>query len=106
MFEGVVSMASITFEGPDPTDLTARSTVVVTMADEALLAVVQAFCELEGYNPDADGGPGLFTIRKTVAFWTQKAEYHGEMKDKNAANAISRKQMGPLRDSIKIETGE
>ena len=99
-------MASITFEGPDPTDLTQRSTVVVKMDDQALLAVVQAFCELEGYDPDADGGPGLFTIQKTVAFWTQKAEYHGEMKDKNVANAISATRMGPLRDSIKIETGE
>ena len=99
-------MASITFEGPNPADLTARSTVVVKMDDQALLAVVQAFCELEGYNPDADGGPGLFTIQKTVAFWTQKAEYHGEMQDKNAANAISAKRMGPMKDSIKIETGE
>ena len=95
-------MASITFEGPDPADLTARSTVVVTMADEALLAVVQAFCELEGYNPELHGGPGLFTIGKTVAFWTQKAEYHGEMLDKNAANAISAKRMGPMKDSITI----
>ena len=99
-------MASITFEGPDPTDLTQRSTVVVKMADQALLAVVQAFCELEGYDPDADGGPGLFTIQKTVAFWTQKAEYHSTMKARNAVDVITEQQMGPLRDSIKIETGE
>ena len=98
-------MASITFEGPDPTDLTARSTVVVTMADEALLAVVQAFCELEGYNPEVHGGPGLFTISKTVEFWTQKAEYNGTMKARNAVDVITEQQMGPLRDSIKIETG-
>ena len=95
-------MASITFEGPNPADLTARSTVVVTMADEALLAVVQAFCELEGYNPELHGGPGLFTIRKTVEFWTQKAEYHGEMNDKIAANAVSAKRMGPMKESITI----
>jgi hypothetical protein len=98
-------MASITFEGPDPTDLTQRSTVVVTMADEALLAVVQAFCELEGYDPDADGGPGLFTISKTVAFWKQKAEYNIRVKARNAVDVITEQQMGPLRDSIKIEAG-
>ena len=99
-------MASITFEGPDPTDLTARSTVVVKMADEALLAVVQAFCELEGYNPELHGGPGLFTIQKTVDFWKQKAEYNGTMKARNAVDLITEQQMGPLRESIKIETGE
>lgn len=98
-------MASITFEGPNPADLTARSTVVVTMADEALLAVVQAFCELEGYNPEVHGGPGLFTIQKTVEFWTQKAEYNGTLKARNAVDVITEQQMGPLRDSIKIETG-
>ena len=99
-------MASITFEGPNPADLTARSTVVVKMADEALLAVVQAFCELEGYNPEVHGGPGLFTIQKTVDFWTQKAEYNGTMKARNAVDVITEQQMGPLRESIKIETGE
>ena len=99
-------MASITFEGPDPTDLTARSTVVVKMDDQALLAVVQAFCELEGYDPDADGGPGLFTIQKTVDFWTQKAEYNIRAKARNAVDVITEQQMGPLRDSIKIETGD
>jgi len=99
-------MASITFEGPDPTDLTQRSTVVVKMADEALLSVVQAFCELEGYNPELHGGPGLFTIQKTVDFWTQKAEYNETMKARNAVDVITEQQMGPLRDSIKIETGE
>jgi len=98
-------MASITFEGPDPTDLTQRSTVVVTMDDQALLAVVQAFCELEGYDPDADGGPGLFTIGKTVAFWTQKAEYNIRAKARNAVDVSTDEQMGPLRESIKIETG-
>lgn len=98
-------MASITFEGPDPTDLTARSTVIVKMADEALLAVVQAFCELEGYNPETHGGPGLFTIQKTVEFWTQKAEYNGTLKARNAVDVITEQQMGPLRESIKIETG-
>jgi hypothetical protein len=98
-------MASITFEGPNPADLTARSTVVVTMADEALLSVVQAFCELEGYNPETHGGPGLFTIQKTVEFWTQKAEYNGTQKARNAVDVITEQQMGPLRDSIKIEVG-
>ena len=98
-------MASITFEGPDPTDLTQRSTVVVTMDDQALLAVVQAFCELEGYDPDADGGPGLFTIRKTVAFWTQKAEYNIRAKARNAVDAMTDEAMGPMRESIKIEAG-
>lgn len=96
-------MASITFEGPDPTDLTQRSTVVVTMDDQALLAVVQAFCELEGYNPELHGGPGLFTIQKTVDFWTQKAEYNGMLKDRNAADVISAKRIGPMKESIKIE---
>ena len=96
-------MASITFEGPDPTDLTARSTVVVTMDDQALLAVVQAFCELEGYDPDADGGPGLFTIQKTVAFWTQKAEYHIRAKARNAVDISTDEQIGPMKDSITIE---
>lgn len=76
------------------------------MADEALLAVVQAFCELEGYNPEVHGGPGLFTIQKTVDFWTQKAEYNGTMKARNAVDVITEQQMGPLRESIKIETGE
>jgi len=99
-------MASITFEGPNPADLTARSTVVVTMADEALLAVVQAFCELEGYNPELHGGPGLFTISKTVDFLTQKAEYNGTLKDRRAADVVSAARMGPMKDSIKIETGE
>ena len=96
-------MASITFEGPDPTDLTARSTVVVKMADQALLAVVHAFCELEGYDPDADGGPGLFTIKKTVAFWTQKAEYNIRAKARNAVDISTDEQIGPMKDSITIE---
>ena len=96
-------MASITFEGPDPTDLTARSTVVVKMDDQALLAVVQAFCELEGYDPDADGGPGLFTIRKTVAFWTQKAEYNIRAKARNAVDVMTDEQIGPMKQSITIE---
>ena len=96
-------MASITFEGPDPTDLTARSTVVVKMDDQALLAVVQAFCELEGYDPDADGGPGLFTIQKTVDFWTQKAEYNIRAKARNAVDVMTDEQIGPMKDSITIE---
>ena len=96
-------MASITFEGPDPTDLTQRSTVVVTMDDQALLAVVQAFCELEGYDPDADGGPGLFTIKKTIAFWTQKAEYNIRSKARNAVDISTDEQIGPMKDSITIE---
>ena len=95
-------MASITFEGPDPADLTARSTVVVTMADEALLAVVQAFCELEGYNPELHGGPGLFTIQKTVDFWTQKAEYNIRTKARNAVDASTDEQVGPMKESITI----
>jgi len=96
-------MASITFEGPNPADLTARSTVVVTMADEALLAVVQAFCELEGYNPELHGGPGLFTIQKTVDFWTQKAEYNIRAKARNAVDISTDEQIGPMKDSITIE---
>ena len=96
-------MASITFEGPDPTDLTQRSTVVVKMADQALLAVVQAFCELEGYDPDADGGPGLFTIQKTVDFWTQKAEYNIRAKARNAVDVMTDEQIGPMKQSITIE---
>ena len=96
-------MASITFEGPDPTDLTQRSTVVVKMDDQALLAVVQAFCELEGYDPDADGGPGLFTIQKTVDFWTQKAEYNIRAKARNAVDVMTDEQIGPMKQSITIE---
>ena len=96
-------MASITFEGPDPADLTARSTVVVKMDDQALLAVVQAFCELEGYDPDADGGPGLFTIQKTVDFWTQKAEYNIRAKARNAVDVMTDEQIGPMKQSITIE---
>ena len=96
-------MASITFEGPDPTDLTARSTVVVKMDDQALLAVVQAFCELEGYNPELHGGPGLFTIQKTVDFWTQKAEYNIRAKARNAVDISTDEQIGPMKDSITIE---
>lgn len=95
-------MASITFEGPNPADLTARSTVVVTMADEALLSVVQAFCELEGYNPETHGGPGLFTIGKTVDFWTQKAEYNIRSKARTAVDISTDEQMGPLKESITI----
>ena len=96
-------MASITFEGPDPTDLTARSTVVVKMDDQALLAVVQAFCELEGYNPELHGGPGLFTIQKTVDFWTQKAEYNIRAKARNAVDISTDEQIGPMKDSITFE---
>lgn len=96
-------MASITFEGPNPADLTARSTVVVTMADEALLAVVQAFCELEGYNPELHSGPGLFTIQKTVDFWTQKAEYNIRAKARNAVDISTDEQIGPMKESITIE---
>ena len=96
-------MASITFEGPDLTDLTARSTVVVKMDDQALLAVVQAFCELEGYNPELHGGPGLFTIRKTVEFWTQKAEYNIRAKARNAVDISTDEQIGPMKESITIE---
>ena len=98
-----MTMASITFEGPDPTDLTQRSTVVVKMDDQALLAVVQAFCELEGYDPDADGGPGLFTIQKTVDFWTQKAEYNIRAKARNAVDVMTDEQIGPMKQSITIE---
>ena len=96
-------MASITFEGPNPADLTARSTVVVKMDDQALLAVVQAFCELEGYNPELHGGPGLFTIQKTVDFWTQKAEYNIRAKARNAVDISTDEQIGPMKDSITIE---
>jgi len=95
-------MASITFEGPNPADLTARSTVVVTMADEALLSVVQAFCELEGYNPETHGGPGLFTIQKTVDFWTQKAEYNIRSKARTAVDISTDEQVGPMKESITI----
>lgn len=96
-------MASITFEGPNPADLTARSTVVVKMDDQALLAVVQAFCELEGYNPELHGGPGLFTIQKTVDFWTQKAEYNIRAKARNAVDISTDEQIGPMKESITIE---
>lgn len=98
-------MASITFEGPDPTDLALRSTVVVKMDDQALLAVVQAFCELEGYNPELHGGPGLFTIQKTVAFWTQKAEYNIRAKARNAVDVMTDNEIRPMVESIKIEAG-
>jgi hypothetical protein len=95
-------MASITFEGPDPTDLTQRSTVVVTMDDQALLAVVQAFCELDGYNPELHGGPGMFTIQRTIDFWVQKAEYAGTQQDRAAADVASAARMGPMKESITV----
>jgi len=96
-------MASIRFEGPDPSNLSERSEVVVNLSDEALLAVVQAFCELEGYNPEAHGGPGVFTIQKTLDFWTQKAEYNIKRKALIDMNTIVDKRLAPLKDSIMIE---
>lgn len=97
-------MASVTFEGPDPTDLALRSTVVVTMDDSALLAVVQAFCELEGYNPELHGGPGLFTIQRTIDFWTQKAEYNRRSKGRNSADLVTDNEIRPMKESITVSS--
>jgi hypothetical protein len=96
-------MASIRFEGPNPSNLSERSEVVVNLADEALLAVVQAFCELEGYNPEIHAGPGIFTIQKTLDFWTQKAEYNIKKKASIDMNVIVDEQIAPLRNSITLE---
>ena len=98
-------MASIIFEGPDPSNLAERSEIVVNLSDEALLAVVQAFCELEGYNPEIHDGPGIFTIQKTLDFWTQKAEYNVKRKALIDMNAIVDERLAPLRDSIVLEQG-
>ncbi len=95
-------MASITFEGPNPVNLEERSTTVVNISDEAMLMVVQALCELEGYNPELEG-PGTFTIRKTVEFWTQKAEYNILRKAKLEVESTVSQQIEPLKSSITIE---
>lgn len=99
-------MASITFEGPDPTNLEQRASTVVNISDEAMLAVVQAFCELEGYNPEVHGDPGLFTIQKTVDFWTQKAEYNISTKAKQAAETSIQESLTALKASISVEAIE
>ncbi len=96
-------MASIRFEGPDPSNLSQRSEIVVNLSDEALLAVVQAFCELEGYNPEIHAGPGIFTIQKTLDFWTQKAEHNIKTKAQKAMNISIDEQLAPLKDSITLE---
>jgi hypothetical protein len=96
-------MASIRFEGPNPSNLSERSEIVVNLSDEALLAVVQAFCELEGYNPEIHDGPGIFTIQKTLDFWTQKAEYNIKKKASIDMNVIVDEQIAPLRNSITLE---
>ena len=96
-------MASIRFEGPNPSNLSERSEIVVNLSDEALLAVVQAFCELEGYNPEIHSGPGIFTIQKTLDFWTQKAEYNIKRKASIDMNVIVDEQIAPLKDSIILE---
>ena len=96
-------MASIRFEGPNPSNPSERSEIVVNLADEALLAVVQAFCELEGYNPEIHDGPGIFTIQKTLDFWTQKAEYNIKKKASIDMNVIVDEQIAPLRNSITVE---
>jgi len=96
-------MASIRFEGPNPSNLSERSEIVVNLADEALLAVVQAFCELEGYNPEIHAGPGIFTIQKTLDFWTQKVEYNIKTKAQKAMSISIDEQLAPLKDSITLE---
>ena len=96
-------MASIRFEGPNPLNLSERSEIVVNLSDEALLAVVQAFCELEGYDPEIHSGPGIFTIQKTLDFWTQKAEYNIKRKASIDMNVIVDEQIAPLKDSITLE---
>lgn len=96
-------MASITFEGPDASNPELRATTIVNISDEAMLAVVQAFCELEGYNPEIHTGPGLFTIQKTVEFWTQKAEYNISTKAKKQAEQSVQDSLTALKGSISVE---
>lgn len=91
-------MATITVEGPDPTNLPdGRATMQIHIQDEGLLLVVQAMCEHYEYqilvsNPDFDPeipptidgevnpeykpekiqnpiGPGTFALMKTVEYW-------------------------------------
>ena len=79
-------MATITFEGPDPTGQKPTAVSVLTVPDEMLLLAVQAACNKFGYQPTVpvlkDGestgeveanpeGPGTFAIWRTLDTWKQ-----------------------------------
>lgn len=93
-------MASIVFEGPDVLDLNKRTTTVVDISDDAMVAIVQAFCELENYSNNIE--PVLFTVNKTIEFCKQKMEYNARRKVREIAENSVKNHLEFLKDSIKI----
>lgn len=87
-------MATITFEGPNPTNPGARATTVVTITDEALLAIVEAICVTENYTGDE---PGKFVIQRAVNNWMHAAELYRRNMKYAAADQELETEFKPMR---------
>lgn len=111
-------MASITFEGLDPTDPSgqSRSASKVSMPDEVMLLAVEAICVAYKYQPTVlnDGGetianpvgPGTFAIQKIVDFCTDHVQSYGPKKAAKIASDAEVEKLRPLKETIKIEQVE
>lgn len=118
-------MATITVEGPDPTNLPdGRATMQINILDQGLLLVVQAMCNNYKYpltvnNPEYDPeipetvdgepnpdykpmtipnpvGPGTFALQKTVEFWMDHAKSYAREQGVVAGGQQAVTQIEPL----------
>lgn len=111
-------MATITIEGPDPTNLPdGRATMKIEMLDQGLLLVVQAMCADYKYqttiqNPYFDQlieesesnprtiinpvGPGTFALKKTVDFWMDHGKSYAKKQGEIQGGQAALDQVEPL----------
>lgn len=118
-------MATITVEGPDPTNPPdGRATMQIDILDQGLLLVVQAMCNNYKYptmvdNPEYDAdipetidgepnpdykpmqipnpiGPGTFALQKTVGFWMDHAKAYAIEQGAVAGGQQALSQIEPL----------
>ncbi len=111
-------MATITVEGPDPTNLPdGRATMQIDILDQGLLLVVQAMCTAYNYqttvaNPDFNPekeesednlrnvvnpvGPGTFALQKTVDFWMDHGRAYAKKQGEVQGGQAALEQVAPL----------
>ena len=90
-------MASITFEGPDPTHPVQRATTVIEMSDEAMLLAVQGMCESTGYTPESGVGPGTWAILQIINNFKAAAQPILERQARQTADAQREELLGTIR---------
>lgn len=93
-------MYGIVFVSEDESGNEVKATI--EFSKEAFNESIKAFCELEGYSPDMQISPGMFTINQILSFIKQKVEYNiTRIAQETAKNEISQAIEG-LKESINL----